>query len=233
MRALVQCRTTRMAAPEVERAAWILGIATLWVFGYFSLGARGPLPHQADLRTAIDEWIPFVGWMIWPYLLGIAFPLTPLIAIRCHHLFRLAAVGYVVVITASLACFLLFPAASIEVRPNPSVADLDPISKWAIVALHAIDPPSNLFPSLHVSLATLAALLIWKAAPRWGLLAATCATTISISVCTVKQHVVFDVVAGLALAAVVYTYIFRSYCYSSQKLMSSDEGEYPVDGLLQ
>ena len=196
-----------MAAPEVERAAWTLGIATLWILGYFSLGAQRPLPHQADLRTAIDEWIPFVGWMIWPYLLGIAFPLTPLIAIRSHHLFRLAAVGYVAVVTASLACFLLFPAASTELRPNPGVADLDPISKWAIVALHAIDPPSNQFPSLHVSLTALAALLIWKSAPRWGLLAATCATTISISVCTVKQHVVFDVVAGLALAAVVYIFI--------------------------
>jgi membrane-associated phospholipid phosphatase len=216
-----------------ERAAWILGIATLWVFGYFGLGARGPLPHQVDLRIAIDEWIPFVGWMIWPYLLGIAFPLTPLITIRCHHLFRLAAVGYMAVITASLVCFLLFPAASTDLRPNPGVADLDPISKWATVALHAIDPPSNLFPSLHVSLATLAALLIWKAAPRWGLLVATFATIISISVCAVKQHVVFDVVAGLALAAVTYTFIFRSYCCSSQKLMSPDKGEYPVNGFLQ
>jgi membrane-associated phospholipid phosphatase len=210
-----------------------LGIATIWVFGYFSLGARGPLPHQADLRTAIDEWIPFVGWMIWPYLLGIAFPLTPLIAIRCHHLFRLAAVGYGAVITTSLVCFLLFPVASPELRPDPWVVDLDPISKRVIAALHAIDPPSNLFPSLHVSLAALAALLIWKAAPRWGLLAATCAITIGISVCTLKQHVVFDVVAGLALAAVAYTFIFRSYCFPSQKLVSPDEGEYPVDGLLQ
>jgi hypothetical protein len=73
-------------------------IAILWAYGYFSLGARGPLDHRADLTTAIDGWIPFVGWMIWPYFLGIAFPLTPLVAVRCHHLFRLVAIGYVAVI---------------------------------------------------------------------------------------------------------------------------------------
>lgn len=198
----------------MERAAWTAGIGALWAFGYFSLGARDSLRHQADLTTAIDAWIPFVGWTIWPYLFGIAFSLTPLVAVRCHRLFRLVAVGYVVVITVSLTCFAVFPVTSTELRLNPAALDIDPISKWAIMALHALDTSSNLFPSLHVSLAALAAFSIWKAAPRWRLLAVTSAATVAISVCTVKQHVVFDVVGGLALAAVAYTFIFRSYCPS-------------------
>jgi len=52
----------------------------------------------------------------------------------------------------------------------------------------AIDPPFNTFPSLHVSLATLAALVVWQHDPRLGRWMALGATVLTLSTFLVKQH---------------------------------------------
>ncbi|HKH28375.1 MAG TPA: phosphatase PAP2 family protein, partial [Sphingomicrobium sp.] len=75
--------------------------------------------------------------------------------------------------------------------------------------LYAVDPQTNLFPSLHVSLGVLAALSISKAAPGWACLATGAVAAVAISVCTVKQHVLIDVVGGLALAGAAHVVILR------------------------
>jgi membrane-associated phospholipid phosphatase len=80
-----------------------------------------------------------------------------------------------------------------------------------VALLYRLDPPYNLFPSLHLSMALLAGLAAWKASRRYGATALAGVALIGVSTLTVKQHFIADGVAGIALAAVVYTAIMRPY----------------------
>jgi hypothetical protein len=70
--------------------------------------------------------------------------------------------------------------------------------------LCTLDPPMNLFPSLHLALAVLAALAAWCVDRSLGLLALAWTACIAVAVCTTKQHFVADAVAGVVLAALVH-----------------------------
>jgi hypothetical protein len=137
---------------------------------------------------------------VWIYLAGVPMTLAPLFVLRSQRHFRRTAWAYTIVIVASLACFVAFPVTSAALRADVSAFGLDRLTWWAVRTLLAIDPPYNLFPSLHVSLCALAAFSMAEAAPRsrvswYGALA-----LIALSVCTTKQHVALDALGGLALA---------------------------------
>jgi membrane-associated phospholipid phosphatase len=70
----------------------------------------------------------------------------------------------------------------------------------------AIDPPFNTFPSLHVSLATLATLVVWQHNPRLGRWMALGATVLTLSTFLVKQHFIIDAAGGVAVAVLWYHY---------------------------
>ena len=63
-----------------------------------------------------------------------------------------------------------------------------------------IDPPGNVFPSLHVAHTTMLALILIKDRPRLGGLALAMATALALSTLTTKQHFLADVVSGYVLA---------------------------------
>jgi len=89
--------------------------------------------------------------------------------------------------------------------------DISSPADWAVSLLYAIDPPYNLFPSLHLSIAALAAVAAWKAAKPYGAIAFVGVVAIGVSVCTVKQHFLLDALGGLGLAAVVATLMLQGY----------------------
>jgi membrane-associated phospholipid phosphatase len=69
--------------------------------------------------------------------------------------------------------------------------------------LYALDPPYNLCPSLHVSIAVLAAMSMSRALGRRAPLSSLAAAVVAVSTCLVKQHFLIDVFAGAALAALI------------------------------
>jgi membrane-associated phospholipid phosphatase len=200
-----------LAVGLAERTAWALGITTLWAIGYFGLGYAGDARNGRNLATALDGRIPFIANSVWVYLLGLTGAALPLFALRCPRLFRRSAVAYIAVILASLACFAVFPVTSIRLRPEVAMSNFEPLSSWAMQLLYAHDPPLNLFPSLHVSIGVIAAFSIWKASRRFGAGAFVLAALVGISVCTVKQHFVVDVLGGIGLAGVVNALLLRPY----------------------
>jgi membrane-associated phospholipid phosphatase len=96
-------------------------------------------------------------------------------------------------------------------RTDVSSLDATRFSRWAVSTLYAIDPPFNLFPSLHLSIALLAASAAWKARRAYGAAALTSLAPVAASICTVKQHFVLDGIGGAALAAVVHAVVLRPY----------------------
>jgi hypothetical protein len=189
----------------VSRVGWSVALGAIWAIGYFTLGARTRQAPTFDPSTALDAWIPFVGWAVWPYLLGIVGIALPASLIRSRGLFLRAAVAYAMVIVLSFLVYLLLPTDAVSLRQYPSTSRLDSLTAWAIYTLYAIDPPTNLLPSLHVSLGTLSALTLSKEHAAYRPLAYVGWAILAASVCGVKQHSALDALSGTLLALAAFS----------------------------
>ncbi|MBA5608105.1 phosphatase PAP2 family protein [Duganella sp. FT3S] len=175
-------------------------MAGFWALGYF---AAGVWLHPAPIfnpSSALDAAIPFAGLALWPYLFGIVWMGMPAVLLQSPALFRHTAYSYALLIAFSILCFVLVPAEAPQLRVQAGGAGLDPLTALALRHLHAIDPPRNLLPSLHVSLAALASGALVRDDARWRVPATLVLATIVASVCLSKQHTVADAAAGLLAA---------------------------------
>jgi membrane-associated phospholipid phosphatase len=195
----------------VERAALTIGVVAFFLAGYFGVGLHLGPSGARELRTALDGRIPFLAGSVWIYLWVFPASLLPLFLIRCPRLFRRTIAAYTIAIAVSLIVFAAFPVTSIGLRVDPKTLDVTRFSPWAVSLLYRLDPPYNLFPSLHLSIASIAALSAWKASRAYGVAAFAGVVSIGVSICTVKQHFVLDGVGGLALAALVHAVVLRPY----------------------
>jgi membrane-associated phospholipid phosphatase len=103
------------------------------------------------------------------------------------------------------------PVTAIHLRAQASQITTPGPSDWAVLTIYSLDPPDNLFPSLHISLTALAALAVWKADRRYGAILFAGLVLVAISVCTTKQHFIVDVLGGLVVAGVVGGIVLGPY----------------------
>jgi len=167
--------------------------------------------HVHTLATTFDEKIPFLAGSIWMYLWVFPAAVSPIFVVKCPYLFRRTAISYGVTLTISFLFFAIFPVTSGQLRVIPAMLDASQPSHWAVSVLYSLDPPYNLFPSLHLSIATLAAFSVCKASKLYGIILFISIGFVAVAVCTVKQHYLLDVLGGLALAALVNFVIIRPY----------------------
>jgi hypothetical protein len=182
-----------------------------FVAGYFGVGLHADPSRARGLRTFLDERIPFVAGSVWVYLWMFPASLLPLFVVRCPRLFRRTIIAYGAAIAASLILFVAMPVTSIGLRADAAALDVKRFTPWAVSVLYRFDPPYNLFPSLHLSIAALAALSAWKASRTYGAAAFCGLAGIGVSICTVKQHFVVDGLGGAALAALVHAAVLGPY----------------------
>jgi hypothetical protein len=189
---------------RVERALLAGGVLALFLLGYFGVGHAVASGAARELRTPADDAIPFVSGTIWIYIALFPTAFAPLFLLRCQRLYRRTLATYAAVIAISLAVFVAFPVTSHALRVDAARLDPSRLSDWAVALVYRLDPPVNLFPSLHLSVAALAALSAWTARRAYGLVAAAGVVVIAASICTVKQHFIADGIAGLALAGAAF-----------------------------
>lgn len=199
--------------PSDGREKTILtALLCLWTFGgYYLIGLTFDATQGASLNTPLDDAIPFWPVFMFAYEGVYTALLYPLFTVRCQRLFRRVAWGYFWVATVSIVIWALFPVAALDLRPDVTGLDTSVFHNWGLRVNYALDPPLNLFPSLHVAIATLAALSAYKARPLFGVLGAVGAVLITVSTMLVKQHFVADAVAGIILALVVYRFTIAEY----------------------
>ena len=194
-----------------ERVVLTVSLITFFIAGYFGIGLSRAPDQARELNIFLDDKIPFIAHSVWIYLLIFPSALIPLFVVRCERLFRRTALAYAAAISFSLICFAVFPVTSVRLRMDQASLNLTGASDWAVATLYSIDPPYNLFPSLHLAIAVLAAFAAWKAARVYGAAAFVTLVFIGVSVCTVKQHVVLDAISGIALGALVGAVFLRPY----------------------
>ena len=199
-------RATHVVIGELrERAALSGALVLFFLMGYFGVGWVVTSPADArTLALPLDAAIPFVLGSVLVYWSILPMGLLPIFTVRDPALFRRVALAYAVTIALALATFVVFPVTSLGFRPEPEAFAGAGFSGWLMHLLCTLDPPMNLFPSLHLGLAVLAALAAGRVDARLGLYALAWTGCIAVSVCTTKQHFVADAVAGVALAVAVH-----------------------------
>ena len=190
-----------------------MAVAVLaYAFGpYFWIGASVDPGRAASLATPLDERIPFVAGSIWIYAAVYVLIGLPAFVVESPALFRRVVLAYLVVITVCLVCFLVFPISGAPLRPALEGVDASAFVLWGLRLNYGLDPPVNLFPSMHLAGATIAAFSAWQARRAYGALAFALVVPVAISVCTVKQHYWLDAAAGVLLAAGVWAWLLRGF----------------------
>jgi hypothetical protein len=196
---------------SVERIALAVGVIAFFIIGYFGIGMSVDPLRAHDLTTTLDRRIPFVASAIWVYFAMFPAAVSPLFLVSCPRLYRRTVAAYAAAIAVSLVLFALLPVTSAGLRVSDATLTSGDLSRRAVALLYRLDPPLNLFPSLHFSIAALAAFATWKAGRVGGIAAVCGVTAIGLSICAVKQHFVLDAAAGLVLSGAIYAIVLRSY----------------------
>ncbi|MBW2387776.1 MAG: phosphatase PAP2 family protein [Deltaproteobacteria bacterium] len=182
-----------------KRIAATTTLISLFALLYFGIAMLRPVEETRSLAVWLDDWIPFVPSAVYVYAWVYTGALLPLFTVRSDALFERVVWAYSLVFAICSASFILFPVSAMALRPPlPPLADPS-FTEWSIRLLYALDPPTNLFPSLHVAIAFCAAMASWKSNRRYGHFVFPWVLAISISTLLTKQHYVVDVVVGVAV----------------------------------
>jgi hypothetical protein len=217
---------TARAWKPAERIGLVLAIATLFLGGYYGTAWLVDPTRAASLRSPIDDLLPFwpASVLVYAWVYPAAF--LPAFVVGCPQLFRRTVAAYALLIVVSVTLFALFPVTAQDLRTDIDSLDRRRFVEWGTALLYRVDPPVNLFPSLHLGIATLGAMASGKARPIVGHLAFAALAPVTLAVCTVKQHFAADAVAGLGLAAVVGSQLLWSWSPSAEPARA-----LPVSGL--
>jgi membrane-associated phospholipid phosphatase len=165
---------------------------------YFGIGHLHLDRSTEILRTRLDDAIPFWPWTAWcylPFYAGVF--IIAAAGLRRRALFNRAVLAVLVVMSVGALGHIFIGAE----YPRPVLHPPYPsISAAFLAAVQRIDPPGNVFPSLHVAHTTMLALLLIKDRPRLGAVALAMATALALSTLTTKQHFIADVLSGYVLA---------------------------------
>jgi protein-tyrosine phosphatase/membrane-associated phospholipid phosphatase len=181
------------------------GLSLLFIVVYGS--CNWITAHRTDVGTWYYGWeryIPFVPLMIVPYMsIDLFFVAAPFLCRSRIELKVLAQrIAFAIIVAGGF--FLAMPLKMGTPRPEPS--------GWTgtlFALLYGFDEPTNLFPSLHIALRTILAVLYARhtrgpvriAVHVWFSL-------IGFSTLLTWQHHFVDIVGGFVLAAIAF-YVFR------------------------
>jgi len=198
----------------VRALFWLKAVGTtafmsLFFIGYFHL-LRNPSGTALEMPlTAVDHWVGFQPWALWPYIsLWFYVVIPPSMLTRSGALVRYGLwIGGLCLL--GLACFYLWPTAvPRQTFSTEGLAGFD--------LLRGVDAAGNACPSLHVATAAFSALWIDRLVRSLELgaglraLNAVWFVLIVWSTVATRQHVWWDVVAGLALALAIAPMSLRS-----------------------
>jgi membrane-associated phospholipid phosphatase len=195
---------------------WSYFFSVLSVFAVFYFGASFfGTPRATVLEpTIIDQYTPFLDWTIWIYSAEyIMLPLAFLL-IRRGDVAKALTFSLAIAISVSSLIFFWFP--TVMMRP---ILHGSSFNEWAMRLLHWVDPPTNCFPSLHVSMMILLAIYLYKESKPWGVFSWILAVLVSVSTLTTKQHYFVDVLGGILVAwvSVRLTGLWMRYSKTSEE----------------
>ena len=167
-----------------------LVVGGLWLHELVQAQAGSPF----IVDNALERAIPFLPWTIWIYFSFFIFIGSTVFRVD-DKLFARFVISSALAATIAWSIVLLLPISFN--RPDPSLMDSE-LYRRLFTFVHNADPSHITFPSLHVGVTWICTILLWEQPGRmwrFGL-----GVAISLSTLTTKQHLISDVIGGIALA---------------------------------
>ncbi|SHH40065.1 PAP2 superfamily protein [Caloranaerobacter azorensis DSM 13643] len=167
--------------------------------------------RKHHLMSHLDNYIPFISWMVIPYVLWYLYiwGILLYLLIKDKKLFITHSLAVILGQTICLIIFLLYPTYVIR----PEVVGSDIFSKLVLL-IYSNDNPVNAFPSVHVlqSVLTHIAILNIKNIKKSVKISSyVFSTMVILSTITIKQHYVIDVAGGYLLAAICAKFVYETF----------------------
>ncbi|HTB79614.1 MAG TPA: phosphatase PAP2 family protein [Opitutaceae bacterium] len=184
----------------------VLAAASYLLYGitnYFQIFPARILPF-----TSFEKAMPLLPWTVWPYFTYFIIMIFIFFDVKnLENLHRLTYAFFALQIVSNLV-FVLYPVAiPRELYPIPD--NLDPATAWLLHLIRNVDSVRNCLPSLHVGNCCLAGLVYWKENRRKFIFSGPWILLVSFSTLGTKQHYLWDVIAGLALATTLFCLAFN------------------------
>ena len=162
--------------------------------------------NMTDMTTAFDWATPFAPVWVIPYILSFAFWTFQYITVTHEGeklACRLVAADFVAKVVC--LCFFIFLPTT-NVRPEVTRSDF---VGFLMRLIYTLDTPTNLFPSIHCFVAWLGTRFIYdckhlKHRTAVSILCTMGSILVFLSTLFTKQHVAYDVLAGVAVAELGY-----------------------------
>lgn len=183
-------------------------VASLYLLSTLLYLTTNRLPHNARravvLKWPIDDKLPFMPVFILPYCAWFVFIAAVFFWLifdrrQKRHIYRHTA-AILIAMLISTIIFILYPTHV----PRPAVEENDFFSRL-VLAIYSADEPYNCFPSLHVAVAVISGITLYRYGPKrigFRVLTAILIFLIALSTVLTKQHYTPDVIGGLILALV-------------------------------
>lgn len=178
----------------------LAGILIIGAYQFYFWCQRNPLRPARELRSPLDDRIPFWPTWVWIY----SFLYYPGILytnwiVRSSREFVYLAASFLGLLAMQMAFFLFFPVVTpVSWR---AVNGQRTWSERFLAFVQRFDARSNSFPSMHTSVAMLTALYLQPHLGTWAFLFPV---AIALSCLFTKQHYLVDLPAGAALGWVAY-----------------------------
>lgn len=193
------------------RHAWVFLYAFIYMPWFLYL-EKHVTSHYYIIHSPLDDYIPFIEYFIIPYYLWFAF-----MVVSVMYFFFTDKTGFyriasflIIGMTAFLVICTIFPNG-LNLRPTVFVRDNFCID--LVKALYATDTPTNVLPSIHVfnSIGSCIAISHSDALKKHRKIqysAYALAFLIILSTVFLKQHSVTDVIAAVAMACIIYPFVY-------------------------
>jgi membrane-associated phospholipid phosphatase len=158
------------------------------------------------LETRLDGLISYDPRWVWIYS-GLYYPMIVLAgwSVPTWRDYALAVGGYLALLAVQMAFFLFVP---VEIPVSWRLLNRrsweGSASQRFLDLVWSFDKLRNSMPSMHVSVATVTDLTIWRNWPALGHVGVLFPILIAVSALKTKQHYVADVIPGAALGCAVF-----------------------------
>ena len=215
--------------PEYGVMPLLIAVALNFTVYFGARVIAGDWKHH-NIGGMLDDMIPFVPFTVVIYLGCYLFWIVNYILIARQGKREVCRVFAADVMSRliCLAFYLVYPTTN--VRP---VVEAEGLWNQLMIYLYAADAADNLFPSIHCLVSWFCyAGLRRSNVPRWyRVFSCVMALLVCISTLTTKQHVIVDVVGGVALAEICLWIAKKPKVWKTyERLLDEIDGKLLLEG---
>lgn len=183
----------------LENAAIVVPVTLAHSAIYRFLTHHGLSTPQMLDPTLVDRQIPFMVWMVWPYLMMVVICIVAPLCIRNREVFRRLVVSYATAVTILVFFYLVFPT-TIQRQHHQS----DPTSWSWFLYRQFTQGLGNAcaFPSGHIVFPMIGCWALFRDNFPAARLIAVLTALFSVSILSIKEHVFWDWVGGVVVGVV-------------------------------